>query len=129
MDRRMTDGLIYHMLGRADWQAAKAEGLYRGSRDDRRDGFIHFSSPSQVRQSAARHHAGRADLILLSVDAQSLGEALTWEPSRDGKPFPHLYGDLPVSMVTRADDLPLGADGTHLFPETIAAETKETGDD
>jgi len=125
----MTDGLIYHMLGRADWQAAQAEGLYRGSRDDQRDGFIHFSSPSQVRMSAARHHGGRTDLVLLAVDAGALGEALKWEPSRGGKLFPHLYGPLPVAAVTRADALPLAADGTHLFPDTPSAGPKESGDD
>ncbi len=41
--------------------------------------------------------------------------------SRDGDLFPHLYGPLPVTAVTRADDLPLGPDGRHVFPPGLLA--------
>ena len=67
-------------------------------------------------ESAARHRAGQSDLVLLTVDPASLGEALKWEPSRAGQLFPHLYGPLPVTAVLRVDDLPLGDDGRHVFP-------------
>ena len=71
---------------------------------------------TKVVDSAARHRAGQAGLVLLTVEAAALGEALKWEPSRRGLFFPHLYGDLPLSAVSRVDDLPLGADGRHVFP-------------
>jgi uncharacterized protein (DUF952 family) len=45
-----------------------------------------------------------------------LEEALRWEPSRGGRLFPHLYGPLPLSAVKWVADLPLGPDGTHVFP-------------
>jgi uncharacterized protein (DUF952 family) len=54
--------------------------------------------------------------VLLTVDAGVLGEALRWEASRGGALFPHLYGALPVEAVVRADPLPLGPDGRHVFP-------------
>ena len=41
-------GLIYHMAHQADWDAAHASGEYRGSADDLRDGFIHFSSGALI---------------------------------------------------------------------------------
>ena len=59
--------------------------------------------------------------MLLAVDPVPLGEALKWEPARDGDLFPHLYGPLPVTAVTRADDLPLGPDGRHVFPPGVPA--------
>ena len=31
--------------------------------------------------------------------------------------FPHLYGDLPINAVLRAEELPLGPDGLHIFPK------------
>lgn len=112
----MADSVIYHLCATADWDRARAAGSYDGSAQDLRDGFIHFSTAAQVARSAAKHHAGRADLVLLAVDAAALGPALRWEPSRGGAPFPHLYGVLPLGAVRRVTPLPLGADGRHLFP-------------
>lgn len=107
---------IYHACARDAWEAARAEGVYRGSPQDRADGFIHFSSAAQLVGSLASHHAGRPDLVLLTVDPAPLGEALKWEPSRSGRLFPHLYAPLPVAAVLRADPLPLDADGRHRLP-------------
>lgn len=107
---------IYHMCRRAEWRAAAAEGVYHGSSQDAADGFIHFSTGEQLRASAAKHRAGQRDLVLLTVDARVLGQALRWEPARGGDLFPHLYGPLPAAAVMRIDELPLGSDGGHLFP-------------
>ncbi len=112
----MTDRIIHHMCRADEWDAARATGSYPGSSQDVQDGFIHFSTAGQVVESAAKHRAGQDGLILLTVDADRLGEALRWEPSRGGQLFPHLYAALPVSAVLRADPLPLGSDGRHVFP-------------
>lgn len=115
----MNRELIYHICRAEEWAAAQAAGHYGGSSQDRADGFIHFSGPDQVKASAAKHRAGQDGLVLLEVEATALGEALKWEPSRGGALFPHLYGDLPVAAVRRVDDLPLGADGVHVFPSRL----------
>lgn len=112
---------IYHMCRLSEWRAAEAEGFYPGSSQDVADGFIHFSTAAQVAASAAKHRAGQAGLVLLAVDPVALGEALRWEPAKGGDLFPHLYGPLPVTVVTRADDLPLGPDGRHVFPPGVGA--------
>ncbi len=116
----MSEQLIYHMCREAEWRAAEAAGKYAGSSQDAADGFIHFSTAAQLRVSAARHRAGQSGLVLLSVDAARLGAALRWEASRGGALFPHLYGPLPVAVVTRADPLPLRDDGLHVFPDHVA---------
>ena len=85
---------------------------------DHSDGFIHFSTAAQVAETARRHYAGRANLVLLWIDAPALGAALRWEPSRGGALFPHLYGSLPASAVLKVAPLPLGADGSHVFPNS-----------
>lgn len=74
-------------------------GAYRGSADDVRDGFIHLSAESQVEVTLRRHFAGQSDLVLVAFDASTLGEALRWEPSRDGALFPHLYGPLSPALA------------------------------
>lgn len=107
---------IYHICREADWRAARADGAYRGSADDLRDGFIHFSTAAQVAESAAKHRAGQAGLVLIEADPAALGPALRWEPARDGALFPHLYGPLPCAAARRVVPLPLGADGRHVFP-------------
>jgi|SRR5579864_7031987 uncharacterized protein (DUF952 family) len=108
--------MIYHMCPAEAWQAAVAEGEYRGTDDDRRDGFLHFSAAAQIAESARRHRAGQAGLVLVAVDAARLGERLKWETSRGGELFPHLYGPLYPAEATRIDPLPLGPDGEHIFP-------------
>jgi len=121
----MSEPPIYHMCRADEWAAAKASGSYPGSSQDAADGFIHFSTAAQVRESAAKHRAGQDDLMLLTVDPAKLGDALKWEPSRGGQLFPHLYGALPTDAVLRADPLALGADGLHRFPDHVADQVND----
>jgi uncharacterized protein (DUF952 family) len=108
--------VIYKICPASLWREAERSGVFRGSEPDLRDGFIHFSTAAQAVETAAKHFSGQHDLILLYVDTAKLGDKLKWEPSRGGALFPHLYGVLALSAVTRADPLPLGADGSHQFP-------------
>ena len=101
---------VYKILTRGEWREAEAAGVYAGSGDDRRDGFIHLSARGQVAATAARHFAGVADLFLLEIEAARLGDALAWEPSRGGEMFPHLYGTLDTSAVVAAEPFEPGAD-------------------
>lgn len=112
--------MIFKIANGATWRAACDEGEFRGSADDLRDGFIHFSAPHQVRETAAKHFKGQRDLLLLAFDETRLGEALVWEPSRGGDLFPHLYGALSTSLVLWERALNLDADGIPIFPEGVA---------
>lgn len=111
--------LVYKICPRDLWREAEALGRFTGAPVDRADGFIHFSTAEQVAETAARHFAGQDDLLLVAVAADALGPALRFEASRGGALFPHLYGDLPLSAVRSVADLPLGADGRHVFPAGI----------
>ncbi|WP_334175653.1 DUF952 domain-containing protein [Pseudoxanthobacter sp.] len=111
----MTADTIYKIAGTQEWAAAEAAGVFAGAAVDLADGYIHFSDAGQVAETAARHFAGRSDLVLVAVDAGALGAALKWEPSRGGALFPHLYGILPLSAVLRVAPLPPGAGGHHDF--------------
>ncbi len=107
---------IYRLLSQRAWHDAQLTGSFAGTAHDLRDGFIHFSTAEQAAETAARHYAGQADLLLLGVKVAALGDALRWEPSRGGALFPHLYASLPTSAVTLVEPLPLGADRRHVFP-------------
>ena len=108
---------IYKILPREMWEAAVTAGYFNGSAVDVADGFIHLSTAVQLRETAAKHFAGVADLLLVAVPADALGDAIKWEPSRGGDLFPHLYGPLPVATASWVRPLPIGADGRHLVPE------------
>ena len=72
-----------------------------------------------MRDTAARYFAGQADLLLVAIDADPLGDALKWEPSRGGALFPHLYAPLSFGAVRWVADLPLDAAGCHIFPDDL----------
>lgn len=108
---------IYKIAPETMWRKAEAQGSFNGAPVDIADGYIHFSTAEQVRETAARHFAGQDDLLLIAVDARQLGDALKWEPSRGGALFPHLYAALDPAIALWVKDLPLDADGQHIFPE------------
>jgi len=110
--------LIYKIFRRPEWDAFRAAGETAGAPVDLADGYIHFSTASQVVETAAKHFADQSDLVLVAFDPDKLGEALKWEPSRGGALFPHLYRPLRLSEVVWDKSLPLGATG-HIFPEGV----------
>jgi len=109
--------LIYKICPHPLWQDAERDGVFRGAPVDRADGYIHFSTAEQVRETAAKHFAGQADLVLAAIEAEALGPALRWEPSRGGALFPHLYGEFSLQDVVWVKPLTLGPDGRHDFPQ------------
>ncbi|MCB1313532.1 MAG: DUF952 domain-containing protein [Sedimentitalea sp.] len=111
--------LIYKILRAEDWAALRAAGETLGAPVDLADGYVHFSTAAQAPETAAKHFAGAEGLMLLALEAEALGAALRWEPSRGGALFPHLYGPLRLADVLWARPLPLDAGG-HRFPEDLA---------
>ena len=102
---------VYKILARSEWTAAKVAGVFKGSALDLKDGYIHLSTAAQAGETARLHFSGQADLMLLTLDAEQLGAAIKWEPSRGGQLFPHLYGALNTADVEAERDLSLNAEG------------------
>lgn len=110
--------LVYKIFRRPEWDAFCAAGQTAGAPIDRVDGYIHLSTAAQVTETAAKHFSDQSDLVLLALEAESLGAALRWEPSRGGQLFPHLYRPLRCDDILWDKSLPLGATG-HIFPEGV----------
>jgi uncharacterized protein (DUF952 family) len=108
---------IYKIVPASLWQNAKDAGIFEGAAIDLADGYIHFSTAPQAKETAARHFAGQKDLLLVAVDGDALGDRLVYEPSRGGDLFPHLYAPLEFSTVDFVVPLPLGPGGAHQFPD------------
>ncbi len=90
---------IIKLLRAAEWAAFEELGVFAGSPDDLRDGYIHISTPDQVAGTAAKWFAGEAGLMAVTLDAEALGMDLRWEPARGGVLFPHLYRPLALADV------------------------------
>ena len=108
--------LIYKIFRADEWAELQSQTVTRGAPIDVTDGYVHFSTADQARETAAKHFAGETGLVLLALDSDALGDDLKWEPSRGGALFPHLYRELRITDVLWDKPLPL-VDGTHQFPE------------
>jgi uncharacterized protein (DUF952 family) len=112
--------LIYKIVPAPLWREAERLGRLDGAPVDLADGFIHFSTAEQVRETGEKHFRGQDDLLLVTVDPSRLRDALVYEPSRGGALFPHLYAPLPIEAVTGVEPLPMNPDGSHVYPAAIA---------
>ncbi len=107
--------LIFKIFRAGEWSELQSKGETLGAPIDVIDGYIHFSTADQVKETAAKHFAGEEGLVLLGLESDDLAP-LKWEPSRGGALFPHLYRPIRLGDVLWSKDLPL-VDGTHQFPE------------
>lgn len=110
------ESLIYKICSRSAWDAAVAAGSFTGAPVDLADGYIHFSTASQLAETASRHFRGQRELVVVAVDVAALGPALKWEPSRGGDLFPHLYAPLDVASARDVRDLTLDDQGNPVIP-------------
>ena len=109
--------LVFKICPESMWQEALKKGVFEGAPIDKQDGYIHFSSVTQVKETAAKHFRGQSDLVLVAFDADRLGDQLKWETSRGGDLFPHLYEHLNPDLALWVKPLPLDESGDHIFPE------------
>jgi uncharacterized protein (DUF952 family) len=112
--------IIFKIVTRAAWDAAREVGNFTGSADDERDGYIHLSAPAQVRATAKKYFSGVEDLLLVAFEETSL-PGLVWEPARGGALFPHLYAPLPTAAALWEKPIALASDGEPIIPEDMLA--------
>lgn len=120
--------LIYKILRTDEWAELREFGETAGAPVDISDGFVHFSTASQVAETAAKHFAGIDGLVLLAMEADRLGSALRWETSRGGALFPHLYAPLRIKDIRWHCALPL-VGGVHKFPAEMGWKDSFTDPD
>jgi uncharacterized protein (DUF952 family) len=110
------DRYVYKITTQDQWASAVAAGCFSGEGIDKLDGFIHLSTASQLSETVSKYFQGQADLLIVRVYAQKLGESLRWEASRGGALFPHLYGVLSLSAVVQTSPVHMDASGQHIVP-------------
>jgi uncharacterized protein (DUF952 family) len=111
--------IIYKIFRPKEWQSLVDHDQTQGAPIDVTDGYIHFSTSEQVRETAAKHFANAGDLILVACDSDAMQPDLKWEPSRGGALFPHLYRQMQMNDVLWHKPLPQGDAGL-IFPDDMS---------
>jgi uncharacterized protein (DUF952 family) len=106
--------LLYHLVSRRDFEAARASGSYRPPAFAR-EGFVHCSYVRQLAAVANRIFAGRDDLVVLEIDPAQLDCRLVDENLEGGSElYPHVYGEIPLAAIRRVLEFPCAANGFDL---------------
>ena len=90
--------LILHVATRADWEAAEATGSYTGN-TLATEGFIHCAKPDQLMHVLTRYFPNLENHVIVELESDKLTAELKWEGKSDL--FPHIYGPLNMTAVTR----------------------------
>ena len=109
---------IYKIFLISEWNLFEETGKSNGSAIDLSDGYIHFSTAKQLRETAQKYFKEESEFELLACDSKSLKKNIKWELSRGGDLFPHLYSQLLFSDIKWHMTIKLGALG-HVFPSDI----------
>lgn len=110
--------MIYKILRQNEWMELKSRGSTSGAPIDVQDGYIHFSTASQVAETTEKYFKGLEDLFIAAVDDSKISDELIWEPARNNQLFPHLYRNLQLTEIIWCKALKL-RNGKHVLPSKI----------
>jgi uncharacterized protein (DUF952 family) len=111
--------LIYKIAtGDVVWKARES-GIFTGMPIDEADGYLHFSTATQLPETLRLHFRGQGGVVILAVRSSDMGSALRWEPSRGGQLFPHVYGTFPIAGVVHEATIDIDPEGNCVLPEWV----------
>lgn len=122
MSDSTSPSMVFKIVTRQAWEHALSLGVFTGSPDDARDGFIHLSAADQLTGTANRYFSSVPGLVLVAFRTEDLSDGLKWELSRGGALFPHYYGALPAGTARWVCPLPLDADGRPRIDEALQSK-------
>lgn len=92
---------VFKILRQSEWAACRESVSFEGAPIDVSDGYIHFSTIEQLRETADKHFADEGTIYIAVFSAASWSKSLKWEPSRGGQLFPHLYQPLDMTLSAK----------------------------
>jgi len=96
---------VFKVFRPNEWQDFTQHDLFKGSADDLRDGFIHFSTEHNLAGTLAKYYQDKPRIIIALMESKNWGDELKWEISRGGGSFPHLYTSLKMKDVIQHWDM------------------------
>jgi len=96
---------VYKILSIEEWDKAQKSGFINTNLDIK-DGFIHFSTASQLATSLELYFSNHQEAILLLPNMKKIGANLKYESTKpDSKRngfFAHLYSDLSTEDIAKS---------------------------
>ena len=96
---------VYKILSIEEWDKAQKSGFINTDLDIN-DGFIHFSTASQLATSLELYFSNHQEVILLLPNMKKIKANLKYESTKsDSKRngfFAHLYGDLSTEDISKS---------------------------
>ena len=108
---------VFKVCEMDEWEEAKDKDLFKGSKSDQCDGFIHLSTSAQLKGTLEKYFKSKSQLYLLEVKTDDL--ELVWEISRNDEIFPHLYKPLPLNAITKVYRILMDTKGNHIIPAQV----------
>lgn len=103
---------IYKVLTLDEWESAQNSGVII-TELDKKDGFIHLSTATQLNATLSLYFSKEESVVLLQIDNAQTQDQLRFEaPIPSGNrtsSFPHYYGDLNTNFVSKIWHLNRGA--------------------
>jgi len=96
---------IYKVFREQEWSDFERSLLFTGSADDIRDGYVHFSTRTQLDSTIQKYFSDVDTIIVALVDTDALKTDLKWEVSTKGQLYPHLYSPLPYSTLKKINSI------------------------
>ena len=115
---------VYKILTLEEWENASKTGFVV-TELDKKDGFIHLSTSSQLASILSLFFTQHEKLVLLQLKQEEIKDSLIFEdPVPEGELsglFPHLYSDLEINQVSQMWHLERGA---FILPEEVLLQDK-----
>ena len=108
---------VFKVCEKDEWEKVKHNDFFEGSKIDKNDGFIHFSTFKQLKGTLEKYFKSKGQLYLLEVNTDNLN--FVWEVSRNKQQFPHLYEPLPISAVEKVHKIFADTEGNHIIPKQV----------
>ena len=106
------DNQIYKVLTIDEWALAQTSGVII-TELDKKDGFVHLSTATQLNATLSLYFSKEESVVLLQIDNTQIHNKLKFEtaapPGNRTSSFPHYYGDLNTKTVSKMWNLNRGA--------------------
>ena len=115
---------VYKILTLEEWENASKTGFVI-TELDKKDGFIHLSTSSQLAVTLSFFFAQHKQVMLLQLTQDKIKDALVFETpvpedERSGL-FPHLYSELAINQVSQVWYLERGA---FILPDDVLLQAE-----
>ena len=113
-------GKVFKVCEKNEWEAIEGEDFFKGTENDKKDGFIHFSTSEQLMGTLEKYFKSKSHLYLLELSSDNLN--IVWEVGRNKQLFPHLYQPLPLNSITRVYKIFMDTRGNHIVPDQVFSD-------